>query len=69
MKYTVIIENENGNYGAYLPDIPGCVAVGESESEVISLLQEALEMHIDSLKEDHIEIPLPLSKSFLLEVN
>jgi predicted RNase H-like HicB family nuclease len=69
MKYTVIIEKEDKSYGAYLPDIPGCVAVGETESEVISLLREALEMHIEALKEDHLEVPLPLSKSLLLEVN
>ena len=69
MQYTVIIENENHTFGAYVPDLPGCVAVAESEVEVIDLIKEAIELHIESMLEDALPIPQPKSRSMLLEVN
>lgn len=69
MQYTVIIEKENKSYGAYVPDLPGCVAVAESEVEVIELIKEAIELHLESMYEDSLPIPQPKSKSMLLEVN
>ncbi|VEP17164.1 conserved hypothetical protein [Hyella patelloides LEGE 07179] len=45
MKYAVIIEKGNNSYGAYVPDLPGCVAVGETAAEVKTLIQEAIEFH------------------------
>ena len=57
MKYAVIIEKGNNSYGAYVPDLPGCVAVGETAAEVKILIQEAIEFHLESLQEDGIEIP------------
>lgn len=69
MLYTVIIEKENNTFGAYVPDLPGCVAVSETESEVIELIKEAMELHIESMLEDSLPLPEPKSKSLLLEVN
>lgn len=49
MKYAVIIEKENNSYGAYIPDLPGCVAVGETVAQVKNLIQEAIKFHLESL--------------------
>ena len=49
MKYTVILEKGESSYGAYIPDLPGCVAVGESREETLTLLKEAVDFHIDGL--------------------
>ena len=50
MKYLVVVERSENGYGAYVPDLPGCVAASESRSEVVALIQEAIEFHIDALK-------------------
>lgn len=68
MKYTVIIEKGETSYGAYIPDLPGCVAVGESENEVKELIKEALEFHLEDLRSINKIIPEPISSSILLEV-
>lgn len=68
MKYTIIIEKGKNSYGAYIPDLPGCVAVGESEEEVKVLIKEALEFHLESMKFDSKRIPKPKTKSFEMEV-
>ena len=53
-KYTVILEKGASSYGAYVPDLPGCVAVGETKEEAIALIQEAIELHLEDLIEtDH----------------
>ena len=69
MQYTVIIEKGEKSYGAYVPDLPGCVAVAETETEVIELIKEAIEFHIESMNEDLISLPEPLTKSFIVNVN
>ncbi|MDJ0534252.1 MAG: type II toxin-antitoxin system HicB family antitoxin [Xenococcaceae cyanobacterium MO_207.B15] len=61
MRYAVIIEKGNNSYGAYVPDLPGCVAVGETPEEVKTLIQEAIEFHLEGLQEDGEEIPKPNS--------
>lgn len=58
-KYAVIIEKGEGNYSAYAPDLPGVVAAAETEEETIDLMREALELHIQGLKEDNLPIPEP----------
>ena len=63
MKYLVVYEKEKTSYGAYVPDLPGCVAVGESISEVKQLILEAIEIHIDAMKKDGELIPEPVSES------
>jgi predicted RNase H-like HicB family nuclease len=61
MRYAVAIEVGETSYGAYVPDLPGCVAVGETLEEVEVLIREAIEFHIEGLREDGIEIPEPRS--------
>lgn len=68
MEYTIIIEEGETSFGAYVPDLPGCIAVGETEEEVKELIKEAIEFHIEGMKDDKMEIPLPKSKSFQFAV-
>lgn len=68
MRYMVVIEEGEGSFGAYVPDLPGCVAVGETETEVRRLIQETIEFHLEDLHESGAEIPKPLSKSEYVEV-
>lgn len=63
MQYMVVIEQGEESYGAYVPDLPGCVAVGETREEVLDLIQEAIVLHLEMLKEDGLPIPEPHSKS------
>ena len=69
MKYTVIIEEGDSSYGAFVPDLPGCIAVGETKKEAIELIKEAIEFHIEGLKEDGITIPNPHCDITHVEVN
>ena len=68
MRYAVVIEKGQDSYGAHVPDLPGCVAVGESREEVRRLIQEAIELHIDGLREDGQPIPAPASSVEFIEV-
>lgn len=63
MEYMVVIEKGDDVYGAYVPDFPGCVAVGDSRKEVLSLIQEAITLHVEMLREDGLPIPIPHSIS------
>jgi predicted RNase H-like HicB family nuclease len=55
MRYVVILEKGQTSFGAYAPDLPGCIAVGETQEEVLQLMQEAIEMHLEDLKEEDYE--------------
>ena len=68
MKYAVVIEQGPTSFGAYVPDLPGCVAVGESREEVVQLIQEAMELHLRSLREQGQNIPLPASSIEIVNV-
>ena len=68
MKYAVIIEEGESSFGAYVPDLPGCVAVADSKEEVMTLIQEAIEFHIEGLREDGQPIPEPSSSIEYVEV-
>jgi predicted RNase H-like HicB family nuclease len=59
MRYAVVIEKGETSYGAYVPDLPGCVAVGESIEEVDRLIREAIDLHIEGLREDGLPVPQP----------
>ena len=59
--YVVVIERAEGNYSAYVPDLPGCVAVGDTVEECEASIQEAIEFHLRGLREDGIDIPEPVS--------
>jgi predicted RNase H-like HicB family nuclease len=61
MKYAVVIEEGPDSFGAYVPDLPGCSVVGETREEVVQLIQEAIDLHLQSLKEHGDEIPPPAS--------
>lgn len=61
MRYAVVIEKAEGNYSAYVPDLPGCVATAASVAEVESEIREAIRFHIDGLKEDGLPVPMPSS--------
>jgi predicted RNase H-like HicB family nuclease len=61
MRYMVVMECGETSWGAHVPDLPGCVAVGEAREEVLQLIRETIEFHIESLKEDGL--PLPSSSS------
>lgn len=69
MKYMVVIEKGETSYGAYVPDLPGCIAAGETEDEVRELIQEAIAFHIKGLVEDGEPVPLPSSESFFIDVS
>ena len=61
MEYLVIVEQDDTSFGAYVPDLPGCVAVGETRDETLDLIREAIEMHIESLRENGEPVPPPHS--------
>lgn len=67
-EYTIIIEKGENNYSAYCPDLPGVVAAGETEKETIELMKEAIEFHIQGLKEDKLPIPEPSISARCVEV-
>lgn len=64
----VVIEKGETSWGAYVPDLPGCVAVGETEEEVKKLIQEAIEFHLEDLTESGAAIPPAMSRSDYVEV-
>jgi predicted RNase H-like HicB family nuclease len=61
MRYAVVIEKANGNYSAYVPDLPGCVATGATVAEVEAEIREAIRFYIDGLKADGVNVPGPTS--------
>lgn len=68
MKYAVLIESSETGYSAYVPDLPGCVAVGESIDETESLISEAVEFHLEGLREDGSAIPPSTTRAKYVEV-
>ena len=59
MRYAVVIEKAGGNYSAYVPDLPGCVATGATVAEVEREIKEAIRFHLDGMREDGAPIPKP----------
>ena len=68
MRYAVVIEQAENNYSAYVPDLPGCVATGDSIAETEQAIREAIEFHIEGLREDGAAIPKPTSRVDYVEV-
>ena len=68
MQYLVIVEKGQTSFGADVPDLLGCVAVGSTRGEVLALIHEIIELHIDGTKEDGRPIPPPSSQSELIEI-
>jgi predicted RNase H-like HicB family nuclease len=61
MEYLVIVEQGETSFGAYVPDLPGCVAVGDTKDEALQLIREAIELHIENLRENGELVPRPHS--------
>ena len=62
-RYLIVVEKADGNYSAYSPDIPGCVAVGDTPEEVLQNMREAIEFHVQSLIEDKLPVPQPCTRA------
>ena len=69
MRYLVVVEEGPNSFGAYVPDLPGCVAVGESKQEVLQLIQEAIEFHLEGIRDQGASVPQPHSYSEFVEVH
>ena len=68
MRYAIVIEDAGNNYSAYVPDLPGCVATGATLKETEKTIREAIEFHIESLKEDNLPVPKASSRVEYVEV-
>ncbi len=68
MRYAIVIEKAESNYAAYIPDLPGCVAAGDTIEETKQLLREAVEIHIKGMKEDGLPIPEPTIQTDYIEI-
>lgn len=68
MRYAVVIEKGESSYGAYVPDLPGCVAAAETKEELVRLIREAIEFHIEGLKEEGFPVPPPSSTIEFIDV-
>jgi predicted RNase H-like HicB family nuclease len=68
MEYVVILERGKDSFGAYVPDLPGCVAVGKTKVEALKLIREAIEFHLDGMRQDGLPIPEPSSSTELVSV-
>lgn len=68
MRYAIVIEKAESNYSAYVPDLPGCVATGATIEQVEAEIREAIEFHIEGMREDGLPIPEPESKVEYVDV-
>jgi predicted RNase H-like HicB family nuclease len=68
MRYLVVVEQAATSFGAYVPDLPGCVAAGESREEALLLIREAIEFHIEGLRQEGLPVPPPSSTSAVVDV-
>lgn len=68
MQYLVVIEQADTGFGAYVPDLPGCIAAGKTREEVLELIQEAIDFHIEGLREQGVAIPAPASSAQVVQV-
>ena len=69
MRYMVVLERGETSWGAHVPDLPGCIAVAETRTEVLRLVREAVDFHIEGLREDGLPVPKPSSESEFVEVS
>jgi len=68
MRYTVILERGDSSWGAHVPDLPGCVAVGDSRDEALELIREAMTLHLRGLREEGLPIPEPRSEGDVIDI-
>jgi predicted RNase H-like HicB family nuclease len=67
--FLVVIEKGQNSYGAYSPDLPGCVAVGDTVEEVEQRMREAILLHIEGMREDHLPLPQPTSRAEYIDIS
>jgi predicted RNase H-like HicB family nuclease len=68
MRYAIVIEKAEGNFSAYVPDLPGCVATGATVEEAEAQIREAIEFHLEGMREDGLPIPQPESRVEYVDV-
>lgn len=68
MRYAIVIEKAEGNYSAYVPDLPGCVATGATVEQAEESIREAIAFHLEGIREDGLPIPQPSSQVDYVEV-
>jgi len=68
MRYAIVIEKAESNYSAYVPDLPGCVATGATVEETEAQIREAIEFHLEGMREDGIAIPQPASRVEYIDI-
>ena len=68
MEFLVVVEKGKSNYGAYVPDLPGCVAVGDTRREVLKLIREGIQLHLKALRNAGEPVPTPSSRSEIVKV-
>lgn len=68
MRYMVVVERGETSWGAHVPDLPGCIAVGETREEALRLIGEAIQFHIEGLKQEGLPVPAPSSEGEFVEV-
>ncbi|MEQ8906809.1 type II toxin-antitoxin system HicB family antitoxin [Ekhidna sp.] len=66
MKYVIVFESTGNGYSAYVPDLPGCISVGDTKEEVEGHIQEAILLHLEGMKEDGVEIPKPTTEAMTM---
>ena len=69
MRYLVVVEEGQSSFGVYAPDLPGCVAVGETREEALALIRDAIDFHIEGLKKAGQPIPRPSSTAEVVDVH
>lgn len=67
-RYMVVIERGESSWGAHVPDLPGCIAVGETRDEVVRFIREAISLHIEDLRRDGLPVPAPSSEGEFVDV-
>ena len=68
MRYTIVIEQTPRNFSAYVPDLPGCIATGATRDDVIRQIREAMEFHIEGMREQGEPVPEPQCTAAIVEV-
>ena len=68
MKYLIILEKTSTGYSAYSPDLPGCVSAGDTAEDTETNMREAIEFHIEGMREEGLSIPIPQSRASYIEV-
>lgn len=68
VRYMVVVERGETSWGAHVPDLPGCIAIGETRDEALRLIREAIEFHIEGLRQEGLPLPPPSSEGEFVEV-